>query len=325
MPEIGHRPHSGPQRTIGAVSAPQLDVIIGGVNKAGTTSLFVSLSEHPDVAPSAIKETRYFTPARYGKPVEPRAVYEEYFSEAAGSRARLEATPSYFYGGAPLARLIDETLPDARIVVVLREPVARTISFFQYQKARLRIPPERTIEEYLAHADTLGPADFQDPENERYFAVGGSRYADFLPAWLEQFGTDRLLVLSFEELTAEPARVLRDTTIWLGLDPNRLPADALAAENKTTAFKSRGFQRLALSVNDRFERIFRRHPAVKRRMRALYFRFNGRSDSNAVSDDVRAQLAERFREPNERLAAQLRAAGLALPPWLSESRAVGTP
>jgi hypothetical protein len=41
--------------------APQrADAVIAGVNKAGTTSLFVSLSTHPDVAPSAIKETRYF-------------------------------------------------------------------------------------------------------------------------------------------------------------------------------------------------------------------------------------------------------------------------
>jgi Sulfotransferase domain len=312
------------------VSATPLDVIIAGVNKAGTTSLFVSLSEHPQVAPSAVKETRYFTPARYGRPVEPRSVYDSYFAgtdtSAGGCRVRLEATPSYFYGGARLARLIDETLPDARIVLVLREPVSRTISFFQYQKTRLRIPEDLSIEEYLAHADTLEPSDFLDPTNERYFAVGGSRYADFLPAWLEQFGSDRLLVLSFEALTAEPARVLRETATWLGLDPNLLPAESLAAENKTTAFKSRRFQRLALTVNDRFERIFRRHPGIKRRMRALYFRFNGSAASgNRVSDAVRAELAERFSEPNERLAAQLRSAGLALPPWLSDSRSVRAP
>lgn len=307
------------------MSAPQLHVIIAGVNKAGTTSLFVSLSEHPQVAPSAVKETRYFTPARYGRPIEPRAVYEGYFTEAAGSRIRLEATPSYFYGGAPLARLVDATLPDARIIVVLREPVSRAISFFQYQKTRLRIPPELSMEDYLAHADTLSPADFLDPANERYFAVGGGRYADFLPGWLEQFGPDRLLVLSFEDLTADPARVLRETATWLGLDLSLLPTESLASENKTTAFKSRRFQRLALTVNDRFERILRRHPGAKRRLRALYFRFNGRSAASRVSDAVRDELAERFREPNELLATQLRSAGLVLPPWLSESRPVGTP
>ncbi len=307
------------------MSLPELNVIIAGVNKAGTTSLFVSLSEHPQVTPSAVKETRYFTPARYGRPVEPPAVYEGYFADTEGARAHLEATPSYFYGGAPLARLIDQTLSDPRIIVVLREPVSRAVSFFQYQKARLRIPADLSIEDYLARADALGPEGFLDPANECYFAVGGSCYADYLPAWLEQFGPDRLRILSFEELTADPELVIGRVVSWLGLDATMLPAEALAAENVTAAFKSRRFQRLALGVNDRFERILRRHPKAKRRLRRIYFRFNGRAAANQVSDDVRTELAARFREPNERLAAQLRSAGLELPPWLSASRTVGTP
>src|SRR3979409_1454286 len=106
------------------------DVVIAGVNKAGTTSLFVSLATHPQIAPSAVKETRFFLPARYGQPVEPKAVYDEYFAGAEDARARLAATPSYFYGGGAVAESIDETLPGARIIVVLREPVARAISFF---------------------------------------------------------------------------------------------------------------------------------------------------------------------------------------------------
>ena len=53
------------------MAVARTDAIIAGVNKAGTTSLFVSLSTHPDVAPSSIKETRYFLPPRYGEPLPP--------------------------------------------------------------------------------------------------------------------------------------------------------------------------------------------------------------------------------------------------------------
>jgi Sulfotransferase domain len=309
------------------VDATPLDVVIAGVNKAGTTSLFVSLSEHPQVAPSAVKESRHFLPARYGEPVPPVEVYDRYFETTAATRVRLEATPSYFYGGAALARVIDETLPNARIVVVLREPVDRTISFFQYQKTRLRIPADMTIEAYLAHADALTAEDFRDPENERYFAVGGSRYADFLPGWLEEFAPDRILVVSFDDLTRDPRRVLRETAAWLGLDPAGLPLDTLASENRTTGFKSRRLQRVALAGNDRFERFLRRYPHLKRRARTLYFKVNGRSTGNRISDEVRAELAERFREPNRRLADQLRSAGFSLPPWLEDldARTVGIP
>ena len=72
------------------------DAIIAGVNKAGTTSLFVSLSTHPDVAPSSIKETRYFLPARYGAPLPPAAEWHAYFADAGDRPVHLEATPSYF-------------------------------------------------------------------------------------------------------------------------------------------------------------------------------------------------------------------------------------
>ncbi len=296
------------------------DVVIAGVNKAGTTSLFVSLATHPQIAPSAVKETRFFLPARYGLPVGPRATYDGYFEGSSGAVARLEATPSYFYGGAAVAEVVDEMLPDARVIVVLREPVARAVSFFQYQKTRLRLPPELTIEDYLAHADSLTDEDFLDPDNERYFAVGGGRYADFLPAWLERFGPDRLLVLTFEELTAEPARVLNEAVTWLGLDPVMLPNDALAAENRTMGFKSRRFQRLALRANDRFERLLRRHPRMKRRVRSVYLRLNGQPAGSHISSEVRRELAERFREPNARLADQLADAGVALPSWLADAR-----
>jgi hypothetical protein len=299
------------------------DAVIAGVNKAGTTSLFVSLSEHPDVAPSAVKETRFFLPARYGRPVGTIADYEAYFAAADGE-VRLEATPSLLYGGAAVAATMDAVLTDLRVVVVLREPVQRAISFFEYQKTRLRIPADMRIEDYLARADTLAPADFGDPENERWFAVGGSRYADFLPAWVDQFGRERLLVLTFEDLTADPARVLTDTVTWLGLDPARLPDEALSSENRTMAYKSKGLQHVALGVNDRFERVLRRYPGFKRRLRALYFRVNGRAAGSEISDEVRADLAARFREPNERLYQLLSSAGLPVPGWLAASRSVGT-
>ena len=69
------------------MAVERTDAIIAGVNKAGTTSLFVSLSTHPDVAPSSIKETRYFLPPRYGAPLAPASVWEGYFADA-GERAR---------------------------------------------------------------------------------------------------------------------------------------------------------------------------------------------------------------------------------------------
>jgi hypothetical protein len=299
------------------------DVVIAGVNKAGTTSLFVSLSTHPDVTPSSIKETGYFLPARYGEPLAPTSVWDTYFAGVNSGRVRLEATPSYFYGGDRVATAMRERLVNPRILLVFREPVSRAISFFTYQKVRLRFPADYPIEEYLAVADRLNDDDFLDPDNERYMAFRGGCYADYLPGWLETLGTERIDVLDFAALIGDPAGTLRSTSEWLGLDPDRFPPDAASSENRTTGFKSKGFQRVALAGNDRLERVLRRHPEAKRKLRAFYYRLNGRAAEEQIPARVRAELAARYEEPNARLVRQLDDAGFRRPAWLSDQTSSG--
>jgi hypothetical protein len=305
------------------VAERRADAVIAGVNKAGTTSLFVSLSTHPAIQPSSIKETRYFLPARYGRPLDPPSVWEGYFPAGDGEPVRLEATPSYFYGGARVAAAMAERLTNPHVMVVLREPVARAISFFTYQKVRLRFPADLSIEQYLAAADALGPDDFLDPVNEKYMAFRGGCYADYLPGWFETLGTERVRVIDFARLARDQSAVLRATAEWLHLDPAAFPPDALERENRTTGYKHAGFQRIALAGNDRLERILRRHPDVKRRLRGYYYRLNGRATREDVPAAVRDELMARYDEPNARLARELDAAGIVRPEWLTAQTGSG--
>ena len=303
------------------------NTVIAGVNKAGTTSLFVSLAAHPDVAAASVKETRYFLPLRYGQPVEPISVYEDYFSAAGDRPVRLEATPAYFYGDAPLVAEMERMLGPARVLVVLREPVGRLISFFTSQKARLRIDAGMTLPHYLEAADRLTDADFRDPANEPWFGFRGGLYADHLPFWVDAYGP-RLRVLFFDDLVHRPADLLRDVARWLDIDPDAFPAAELSSENRTTGYKNRRAQQFALAFNDRFEKFLRRHHGLKDRLRSAYYRVNGRSARESVPETLRAELRERYREPNERLARQLRGAGVqdldgGLPAWLEPAATLG--
>lgn len=294
------------------------NAVIAGAEKAGTTSLFRALSAHPDVAPASVKETRYFQPIMYGAPVEPIAAYASYFQDAGYASVRLEATPRYLYGGRRLATTMHETLgSDARVLLVVRDPVARFVSFFEFQKARLRIPREMTAEDYLERADTMTDADFRDPANHPWFGFRGGCYADWLRAWHEVFG-DRLHVVFFEDLVGDAEPVLRSVSEFLEIDPDAFTSYALPSENMTTGYRRAGFQRLALGLNDRFERFLRRHYKLKDRLRAAYYRLNGRRASReAVPNSVRAMLSRRYEEPNRRLAEQLRAMSVgSLAPWL---------
>lgn len=293
------------------------NALIAGVNKAGTTSLFVTLAGHPDVAPASVKETRYFLPARWGRPLEPRSVYEAYWEGARDAPVRLEATPGYFSGGPDLVAAVRAVCGAPKVVVVLREPVARLVSYFTFQQMRLRIPATMTLTEYLARADALGDADFRDPANEVWFGARGGTYADHLPDWTGEFGAD-VGVFFFDDLVGDPAATVARVAAFLGLDPARLPAGGLGAENRTSGFRNPVLQRLALGVNDRFEPFLRRHHGLKERLRAAYLRVNGRSVRTTVTEAERAAAAERFVGPNARLAGQLRDLGVGeLPGWLS--------
>ena len=298
------------------VGGPVATAIIAGVNKAGTTSLFVTLAEHPDIAPASVKETKYFLPARWGQPLDPRAVYETYWEDAGTARVRLEATPAYFSGGRALVARVGEVCGSPKIVVVLREPVSRLLSYFAFQQARLRIPETMTLDEYLAQADARSVDDFHDPENEVYFGARGGVYADYLPDWTSEFGAD-VLVQFFDDLMTRPDETLARTASFLGVDPGHLANGGLSSENRTTGFRSSRFQRVALDLNDRFEPFLRRHHSLKRRLRGTYFRVNGRPLPVTVSEAERSALAARYVEPNARLAEQLAALGVTdFPTWL---------
>ena len=132
----------------------------------------------------------------------------------------------------------------------------------------------------------------------------------------DAFG-DRLHVVFFEQLMANPGTVLRDVAAFLAIDPERFDSEALSSENRTTGFKNRGFQRLALAINNRFERFLRRHYKLKDALRSAYYRVNGRKATEHVPEAVLHRVRERYAEPNARLAEQLRAMGVTdEPEWL---------
>ena len=115
-------------------------LIVAGVHRSGTTTLFNRLARHPEVDASRIKETNYFLPARYGRP--PRLAGELRGAIPVSSTAKLtaEASPGYYCGGEVVSEAIRELLPKTRVLVVLREPVERLESFYTFMKSILTVP-----------------------------------------------------------------------------------------------------------------------------------------------------------------------------------------
>ena len=86
------------------------NLLIIGVPKAGTTSIFSYLNLHKDVFGSNPKEPGYFHPLRWGEKLANIAKYEKAFSGYSNQKYAMEATPGYFYGGKKVSDKMKDML-----------------------------------------------------------------------------------------------------------------------------------------------------------------------------------------------------------------------
>lgn len=296
------------------------NLIIAGTVKSGTTSLFRYLSRHSAIYGSNIKETCFFLPLRYGEKRRPISEYESYFTDCSQEKYVLESTPGYFDGGKTVAQEIKRELHGARVILILRNPVDRLVSFFSYQKAQLQLPPELTLRDYIANCVAIEPAERMLQANDPYWGIDGGRYIHSLPGWFEVFSTDEIRILFFEDLEHGPMDVLEGLGDWLQIDNSEFRKMSLSVENKTVHFKSAWLQRLAISANRKMESALSRAPFLKRFIRSLYYFVNaGRTADDPNDTDLRS-AEHLYQSDNERLAVFLRRHGYSdLPLWLRES------
>lgn len=290
---------------------PNLHVI--GVSRAGTSALFDYLGRHPDIGGSDRKEVRYFTPLRHGGLLDPPLLYAQHFA-GRDERYLMEATPGYFYGGKKLAQAMWEVCERPKVILSLREPVSRCWSWYRFERDRMRLPKDTSFNDYVAACLLLNSMGRDGlPEYQAYWGIGGGTYDRWLDDWISLF-EDRLRVIFFDDLTADPAGVTTDLYRWLDLDPTVVPDSDFAPVNTTHPYRFGLAQRAAVSVNRRGEAFFRRHPALKRRLRSGYYGINSPHTRETMSAEARKMLG-RFYEPhNQRLGKQLDRIGLAVPP-----------
>ncbi|HUP62025.1 MAG TPA: sulfotransferase [Thermoanaerobaculia bacterium] len=178
--------------------------LIIGAAKAGTTSLYEYLAQHPDVYMSPIKETNHFCdeeqidiPA-----VRSREAYERLFAAVNGERAIGEASPKYLNTIRGLER-IDSDLPGVRLIVSLRNPVDRAYSSY--------LGLCRDGRELRAPEDALRPGGY---------SFETSFYAPRLRRYFDRFPRERIKVILFDDLVARPAETMREIFRFLDVDPS---------------------------------------------------------------------------------------------------------
>jgi len=109
---------------------------IVGAAKAGTSSLFRYLKEIPGIYMPEFKEPHFFAPnpPKYDnyKPMQDKTKYLDLFKESTSEKMIGEASASYLRNPES-PKLIHSTIPDAKIIISLRDPVERAFSHYLYK------------------------------------------------------------------------------------------------------------------------------------------------------------------------------------------------
>ena len=197
---------------------------IVGAPKAGTTSLYFYLKRHPEVFMSSIKEPNYFA---YDETVKQNLYhkekgvgkFEEYcdlFSTANGHhRAVGEASVSYlFYPKVPPR--IKKLVPDARIIISLRNPVDRAYShyFMEHKLGYVNASMEDIVFKRTKHK-------YAHLWYQQYVELG--LYYEQVKRYLDTFGRDQVAVFIYDEITEDMQGSIATLLKFLGLDAEELP------------------------------------------------------------------------------------------------------
>ena len=242
-----------------------------GAAKAGTTSVHAYLSQHPEVFFPAIKEPHYFAQIkptrehRYSvEAITDRAAYLRLFRHAERYRVVGDASPSYLWHPQAASR-IKRAVPDARILIILRDPIERAFSHYlmDYREGMQHEPFYDALRRDIARTAKGWGVSYL------YYELG--LYAAQVRRYMDVFGSDRVLLMLFDELRRDARQGLRKVAALLGIDSTAIDRiDVRQAHNAYAAVRSDRMRRLAGSA---FARVLGQNLIPRRLGRYIFEEF----------------------------------------------------
>jgi hypothetical protein len=326
------------------LAAPGLDFAVIGAAKAGTTALFGLLRTHPQLYLPEAKELPYFITPRHAYYDSAAGFFADTFEDRSEGQLCGTVTPQYLYGaliGSDAERAtpkepretivparIREAYPEARLIAILRDPVARARS--HHRMSAMRGMESRSFDaaiDELLQPEALAHSRARPGELSGYVVLG--EYGRLLQGYFDVFGPEQLLVLFHDDLKRDPAAVCARVFVFLGVDSEFVPPNLgqrynEAAGRRRFAWLDLARWQLAATRSAALRRLWRLAPgslrlrvlkrfdvASKRLFLWNRVRIEGAgADPDPASAETLARLRAHYREDRGRLEDLL---GLSLP------------
>ena len=283
------------------------NLFIVGQPKSGTTALHQFLGQHPEIYMSSIKEPHFFcsdfhleSDRAYGRQrfydFRSESAYLQLFSKARNVKVAGESSTNYLYSHVAAQKIYNFN-PDAKIIIILREPAkflyslhSHYVKFTEENEpdflTALALEDDRQQEKAISPRVTSPSYLYYSQRVQYYQQV--KRYCD-------RFNPKQIKVIIFEEFKSNNDTIFREVLEFLEVDPNFTPEYAAVNVNKEVKFKAinslvnsplaKSISKNLLSqkfnefVRDNIVEKFLWHQAPKKEM----------------SDEIKTQLMEQYR------------------------------
>jgi len=242
--------------------------IIIGTMKGGTTALYYYMASHPDIEPSSIKETNYFS-KNYDNGLD---WYSSLFKT--DRKYAFEASPSYTkrnrFPDTP--GRIHSLLPDIKLIYLLRDPIDRIVSEYSHNYAQGR--ESRPFSEAVLNT------------NRRKKYIQTSSYYFQAEGYMEYFDRSQLLLVESEQLQENPQKVLVEISDFLGISPE---FDIRTTEKR---FHESSEKTRATLFERKLLKKFKKNSNLRRRLKAIARPFRRPFPPPCLSDDDKEALKD---------------------------------
>nr|WP_299420911.1 sulfotransferase [uncultured Emticicia sp.] len=215
------------------------NLFIVGAAKCGTTSLYYYLSQHPEVFNCPVKEPNHFITqfqidSLYGNLKQYKKLWSSYlglskylalYSNAKSFRITCDASVNYLRYAKEIAGKIKEFNDEAKILIILRNPVDRLFSHYHHSVR------DGSITETLENLLTFEEEYCKMENNTWYSYKKYGLYYDNVKHYLDTFGQDKALILFNEDLESNPLKVLSNVCDFLMIDASFVPKIDFTKQN----------------------------------------------------------------------------------------------
>lgn len=248
-----------------------VDLVVIGAMKAGTSTLYETLLQHPGICLTKYKEANFFN-----RPIDERRMiwYRKQFDCTANTQLKSDISPNYAKSHLTpsTAKQLSEYAPSTKIIYILRDPIKRIISHLHHDALRDRLR-NRNLLEALSNPDYIMT----------------SRYFYQLTCFKKYYDEQQILVLNFEDLINTPNVVLQRIQKFLRIEIYNLTLNPGFLTEK----------RYWIPYYDFVHRIIKSHRVIKL-YHILWYMFNIKRTKpilgDAVISHLKTNLSDDFHE-----------------------------